>query len=547
MTPRSIAPAVALLSAIAISLTFTSVVAQRSPAPQPDSEFARNFAAEHEIGRRFHIDPADLPAPKTGPIVTDRSLIIPYSGQSLQVPQGFVATPFATGLANPRRLLVLANGDVLVAEQSAGYVTLLRDDGEGHAKWIDRHVEDLNKPYGLAWQGDHLLVADQDGIWRVPHVVGALRPGRAVPPQRADELPPEERRPIPGAYGAEMITKKGVFGIVQGHQNRHLAIDPKSGALFVGVGSSGNLGVEPEPKATIQRFDADGSNQTTYASGTRNPTALAFHPETGELWAVVQERDGLGDNLPSDYMIRVQQNGFYGWPYAYIGKHPQAGFANWRRTKSRRRSRPISCSRRTHRCSTLYSMKVTNFPPNSKATLSSRSKDRGTDRCRPDTRWCACPSRMGGRKAIMKTLPPAFGHRVRNAPKSGADPPHSLLQRTARCLSPMTPAERSGAFPTPGLDSTERADQRAVTTGSGGRYLTDRSEIPRVGHPTAGTSLGIGEDAIHGRYANPGAPCDFGALQAFSIELDYFGGLGACRGFRPLYFPSCFALATPSR
>ena len=254
--------------------------------------------------------------------------MIPYSEQTLQVPQGFLATPFATGLANPRRLLVLSNGDVLVAEQSAGYITLLRDDGEGHAKWIGRHVEDLNRPYGLAWQGDHLLVADQDGIWRVPHVVGALRAGRAVPPQRADELPPEERRPVPGAYSAEMITKKGVFGIVQGHQNRHLAIDPKSGALFVGVGSSGNLGVEPEPKATIQRFDADGSNQTTYASGTRNPTALAFHPETGELWAVVQERDGLGDNVPPDYMIRVQQNGFYGWPYAYIGKHPQAGFAN---------------------------------------------------------------------------------------------------------------------------------------------------------------------------------------------------------------------------
>jgi glucose/arabinose dehydrogenase len=328
MTPRSIASAVALLSAVAVGLIFTSVAAQPSPAPEPESELARNFAAEHEIGRRFHIDPDDLPAPKTGPIVTDRSLIISYSGQTLQVPQGFVATPFATGLTNPRRLLVLANGDVLVAEQSAGHITLLRDDGEGHAKWIDRHVEDLNKPYGLAWQGDHLLVTDQDGIWRVPHVVGALRPGRAVPAQRADELPPEQRRPVAGAYGAEMITKKGAFGIVQGHQNRHLAIDPKSGALFVGVGSSGNLGVEPEPKATIQRFDADGSNQTTYASGTRNATALAFHPETGELWALVQERDGLGDNLPSDYMIRVQQNGFYGWPYAYIGKHPQTGFAN---------------------------------------------------------------------------------------------------------------------------------------------------------------------------------------------------------------------------
>jgi glucose/arabinose dehydrogenase len=332
MAETSGTSALALAAAVAGALLLSTAVAQRPPAPAPGKTtgdpLAQNFLAEHEIGRRFHFDPADLPAPKSGPIVNNRSLTLPYGGQTLQVPQGFVATPFATGLVNPRRLLVLANGDVLVAEQSAGYLTLLRDDGEGHAKWIDRHVEDLNKPYGLAWQGDHLLVADQDGIWKVPHVPGALRPGRGAPAQRADQLPPEQRKPVPGAYGAELITKKGVFGIVQGHQNRHLAIDPKTGALFVGVGSSGNLGVEPEPKATIQRFDADGSNQTTYASGTRNATALAFHPDTGELWAVVQERDGLGDNLPSDYLIRVQQGGFYGWPYAYIGKHPQPGFAN---------------------------------------------------------------------------------------------------------------------------------------------------------------------------------------------------------------------------
>jgi glucose/arabinose dehydrogenase len=320
---------ISIITAImSVAFWVAPVTVQRGLVAASDNELSQNFAAEHEIGRRFHFDPADLPPPKVGPIVTDRSLIVPYTGQTLQVPPGFVVAPFVTGLTNPRRLLVLPNGDVLVAEQSAGYVTLLRDDGEGHVEWIDRHVEDLNKPYGLAWQGDHLLVTDQDGIWKVPHVVGALRPGRAVPAQQADEVPPEQRKGVAGAYGAELITKKGVFGIVQGHQNRHLVIDPKTGALFVGVGSSGNLGVEPEPKATIQRFDADGSNQTTYASGTRNPTALAFHPDTGDLWALVQERDGLGDNLPSDYLIRVQQNGFYGWPYAYIGKHPQPGFAN---------------------------------------------------------------------------------------------------------------------------------------------------------------------------------------------------------------------------
>jgi glucose/arabinose dehydrogenase len=304
----------------------TAAGGQQGPQTPIDDELKQNFLAEHEIGRRFQVDPADLPPPKTSPIVTNRSLVVPYSGQAPIVPDGFKATPFATGLDNPRRLLVLPNGDVLVAEQSAGYLTLLRDDGSGRAGWIERHVEDLNKPYGLAWQGDHVLVADQDGIWRVPHVLGALRAGRSEQ-QRVNQVPPEQRRPVPGAYGAQMITPKGVFGLVQGHQNRHLVIDPKTGALFVGVGSSGNLGIEPEPKATIQRFDADGTNQTTYASGTRNPTALAFQPQTGELWAVVQERDGLGDRLPSDYLTRVQEGGFYGWPYAYIGRHPQPGFA----------------------------------------------------------------------------------------------------------------------------------------------------------------------------------------------------------------------------
>jgi glucose/arabinose dehydrogenase len=315
-----------IVLAILVAGTPALFSATRGKTTGAQNSLMQNFLGQHEIGRRFRIDANDLPAPKAGPIVTNRALIVPYDGQVPQAPPGFAVTPFATGLVNPRRLLVLPNGDVLVAEQSAGYLTLLRDDGSGRAGWIDRHVEDLNRPYGLAWQGDHLLVADQDGIWSVPHVLGALRAGRSET-KRVDQVPPEERKPTAGAYGAKLITGKGVFGIVQGHQNRPLAVDPRTGALFIGVGSSGNLGVEPEPKATIQRFDADGLNQTTFASGMRNPTALAFHPQTSELYALVQERDGLGDQLPSDYLTRVQEGGFYGWPYAYIGKHPQAGFA----------------------------------------------------------------------------------------------------------------------------------------------------------------------------------------------------------------------------
>ena len=114
--------------------------------------------------------------------------------------------------------------------------------------------------------------------------------------------------------------------MIAGHQNRHLAIDPKTGAMFVGVGSAGNIGVEPEVKASIQRFEADGSGQTTFSSGMRNPTTLAFHPTTGELYAGVQERDGLGDNLPPDYLTHVEKSAFYGGPCVHRTQ-PQPGFA----------------------------------------------------------------------------------------------------------------------------------------------------------------------------------------------------------------------------
>jgi len=299
----------------------SAVPAVSDPAQLPDQE----------IGRRFSVRAEDLPPPHTGPAVASRSLTVPHAGQVPRVPEGFTATLFASNLTHPRRLLVLPNGDVMVAEQKAGYLTLLRDqDGDGKADWVQRHAEGFNGPYGLAWRDGNVLVADQNGIWQVPHQLGALRPGRSGVVQKAADVPPEQRKPTPRQVGEEMITSKGVFGIVQGHANRHLAIDPKTGALFVGVGSSGNIGVEPEVKASIQRFDADGSGQSTYASGMRNATSMAFHPETGELYAVVQERDGLGDRLVPDFLTRVEKGAFYGWPYSYIGKNPQPGFAAMR-------------------------------------------------------------------------------------------------------------------------------------------------------------------------------------------------------------------------
>src|SRR5262249_29354592 len=215
-----------------------------NPASNPDQE----------LGRRVLIKPENLPSPKTDPVAASRSLLIPYAEQTPRVMEGFTVTPFVTGLEHPRRLLVLPNNDVIVAEQRTGYLTLLRDqDGDGKADFIQRYADDFKAPYGLAYRDGFVLVADQEGIWRVPHVSGAVRGGRPDQPKISD-VPPEQRAPVPAAYGQELITQRRVFGVVAGHQNRHLALDPKTGAMFVGVGSAGNIGVEPEVKASIQRF-----------------------------------------------------------------------------------------------------------------------------------------------------------------------------------------------------------------------------------------------------------------------------------------------------
>lgn len=319
---------IATVLAALVAICITSAAQQRPLTNQRTAGQNNDpsLLPEQEIGRRFLVKPEDLPQPKATPVASSRSFVLPYTGQVPRVPQGFKITLFARGLEHPRRILVLPNGDIIVAEQRPGYLTLLRDGEDGSAAWIERHAEGFNAPYGLAWREGNILVADQDGIWSVPHRLGGLRPGPASV-QRLEDIPPENRRPSPSLVGEKMITQKGVFGIVQGHQNRPLAIDPKTGALFVGVGSSGNIGVEPEVKASIQRFDPSGSSQATYASGMRNATALAFQAGTGDLYAVVQERDGLGDGLVPDFMTRVQQGGFYGWPYAYTGQHPQPGFA----------------------------------------------------------------------------------------------------------------------------------------------------------------------------------------------------------------------------
>jgi glucose/arabinose dehydrogenase len=308
----------------ALLASATILIAAGVAAYAQDAQSPMN---DQEPGKRFQIRAEDLPEPymddavRNSPNRTDRGSHEPLPSQ------GFTVSLFAEGLQHPRKLLVLENGDVLLAEQQAGYITFLRDgDGDGKAETISRFADGFEEPYGMDVvpsgenKGD-ILVADTQGIWRVPFKLGGVRPdmGKLLTPKgsTAPETPADH----------VAVTREGVFGEAYGHSTRSLVVDPKDGTMYVGVGSGGNIAEEPEGRASIQAFDADGSNQRTFASGTRNPVGIHLHPSTGKLWAVVQERDGLGNDLVPDYMSEISEGDFYGWPYAYMGGKPQPGFA----------------------------------------------------------------------------------------------------------------------------------------------------------------------------------------------------------------------------
>ena len=283
--------------------------------------------SDQGIGQRFEIKADALPKPYEGAAVRNPPLLVPRGDRKPLVPEGFDVTLVAENLEGPRQLLVLPNGDLLVAMQASGSLMLLRDaDGDGRAEWIQRWAAGFDRPNGLAHRPGEILITDQQGIWRMAYQPSAaVRPASTVQPRPAAGATPEQRR-AQSMDGQTLVSARGAFGMPVGHANRDIEVGP-DGRLYVGVGSSGNIGVEPEPKATVQVFAADGQEQRSFAAGTRNPVGLAFNPATGALWAAVQERDGTGDRLVPDFLAEMKDGGFYGWPYAYIGPNPQPGFA----------------------------------------------------------------------------------------------------------------------------------------------------------------------------------------------------------------------------
>lgn len=293
-------------------LTPPALAQEGGPPDGGDATAADALGPDQAVGHRFEIKPDALPEPRPGESVSNSSVTVERENRAPQVPAGFKVNLFAEGLAHPRQLAVLPDGGVLVAEQDTGEITWLRDaDGDGVADARATVVTGMEEPYGLALRenGD-LYVADSRGIFRA---------------EGAEAVLTTEAGPGEEPLQMTAMTEMGVFGEPGGHSTRSLAIDPDTGKMYSGVGSLTNVSVEEEPRATVQVFDPDGSGQRTFASGTRNPVGIGFNPTTGKLWVTVQERDGLGDRLVPDYFTEVEEGEFFGWPYRFIGSHPQPG------------------------------------------------------------------------------------------------------------------------------------------------------------------------------------------------------------------------------
>jgi glucose/arabinose dehydrogenase len=281
-----------------------------------------------ELGSGQYGANPDLPAPQRGLLPSMRiAEPAPWGQRRPTVPQGWTIQAIATELQIPRQTLVLPNGDILVAEgkgksapvltpkdyvagiikaqgttsvKGGNRLTLLRDaDGDGtyEGRWV--YAENLNAPYGLALVDNRLYVANQDALVRFDYEPGQTRAGAA--PATVARLP----------------------SAINHHWTKALAAGPEGRFLYVGIGSNSNVGERgmaiEENRAMVWQVDASTGASRPFATGLRNPTALAFEPGGRQLWAVVNERDELGADLVPDYLTSVREGAFYGWPYAYWG------------------------------------------------------------------------------------------------------------------------------------------------------------------------------------------------------------------------------------
>ncbi len=299
----------AALSATLMLAACASAQDKSKNAPPPQAPFT-DYRYE-KPGATHKITAQDLPAPfatksaANGPRVVDRPAnVLPIA------PPGFKVELFATGFNEPRAMVTAPNGDIFLAESRPGDIKVFRGIGaDGKPRQTETFATGLSQPYGIAFyplgpNPEYVYVGNTDSIVRFRYKNGDLKASGDA----------EKIATIPGGGG---------------HWTRDLVFSQDGKQLFVGVGSRSNFDdpdTHPDEKnrADIVVMDPDGKNMRVYASGIRNAGGgLAINPKNGELWASANERDGLGNNLVPDYITHVQEGGFYGWPYFYIGGNPE--------------------------------------------------------------------------------------------------------------------------------------------------------------------------------------------------------------------------------
>jgi len=249
-----------------------------------------------------------LPPPYATPVVNNPARVVPAPLDfQPRVPPSFKVSVFARDFDEPRWLAVAPNGDVFVADAKRGQVIVLRDTRHlGKAESREIFADHLTLPFGIAFHEGYVYIGTVNEVirFRFDPKISKRLGGREhildLPRDVPTDLPP------------------GIYA----HWTRALAFSHDGKKLFIAVGAKTNASLEPEPeRAVIIVCDSDGKNSRIYASGVRNSLGIGFNPESGQLWAAVMERGNLGDDLPPDYFTHIQEEGFYGFPYSYIGHH----------------------------------------------------------------------------------------------------------------------------------------------------------------------------------------------------------------------------------
>ena len=279
--------------------------AQSGDAPKSISSAARAELKHHTVTVR------DLPPPEVqrGPFNPSRVIPKPADAE-LTLPPGFEVSAWAEGdLRQPRWMALAPNGDIFVSEPGersrqqqqtgSGRILILRDtNNDGKADERFTFAEGLLQPFGMAFWKDYLYVGNTDAVVRYTYKSGQTKAEGA--PEKLIDLP------------------------AGGHWTRNILFSRDGKKLYVAVGSASNVDAETDPKrAAILEYNPDGTGYRVYASGTRNPVGLQFNPATGQLWAAVQERDLIGNDLVPEYVTSIKEGAFYGWPYSYIGQNEE--------------------------------------------------------------------------------------------------------------------------------------------------------------------------------------------------------------------------------